>query len=136
MSFVIIWYLTYATFTSVFGDDFFVKNDDTSSQKKKCFGSCLYKVLFNSYFLYLPLPFNVCGYFFHFLPHWWMVQFIFNFDERKGQFFNKENNPNKEVFLCVSSFDTIRYDNISISCIVKAFTFVSFINNFVSKHLF
>ena len=54
----------------------------------------------------------------------------------KEQFFNIENNPNKEVFLCVSSFDKIRHDNISISCIVKAFTFVSFINYFVSKHLF
>ena len=40
MSLEIIWYLIYATFTSVFGKDFFVKNDDTSSQKKKCFGSC------------------------------------------------------------------------------------------------
>ena len=31
MSFVIIWYLSYATFTSVFGNDFYNKNDDAST---------------------------------------------------------------------------------------------------------
>ena len=83
-------------------------------KREKCFRSSSYMALFNSYFLWLPLPYNVCGYFLHLLPYWCMVQFIvYNANEREEILLKPETIWIKD-FLVIVFVDTIRPDNISI----------------------